>query len=164
MKHPPLHVRPVAAVVPDSLAAVRSVRYAARLASDWGRPLLLLVPLPGAVLSLGPALHLAGRRRRDDEAAAVRAQVGPSLAELQVPASSAQAVSYRPRHTRRPAFDACLCVARQHVAEVLVVDGRSAGTGAAQGLVLLDLESGLTASGQPTPDGYPGKPDRSSIF
>ncbi|MCF6745032.1 hypothetical protein E9529_12215, partial [Blastococcus sp. KM273128] len=139
---------PVAAVVTDDLEAVRAVRHAVRLARDWDRPLLLLVPLPGTGLSLDPALHEVARRRRERDAAAVLGRITPALGGRPAPA---HVVTYRPVRARTPALTAALRAARRAGAEVVVCGPRAAGRTGTRGLVLLDPVTGLAASGQPAP-------------
>jgi len=148
-------LRPVAAVVADDLDAVRTVRYAARLARAAQRPLLLLVPLPGTGLSIDAALHGVTHRRREREADAILGRVTPVLERHGVPVST-RVVTFPPRRARIPGLSAVLCAARRADAVVLVAGPRWAGQRGRRGVVLLDPGSGLPSSGQLAPAPWVG--------
>jgi hypothetical protein len=144
-------VRPVAVVVTDDLDAVRAVRYTARLALAARRPLLLIVPLPGAGRSLGGSHCEVDRRRAEREADAVLGRVTAVLDRQDIPVATC-VVIYPPRPTRTPGLSAVQRAARRADAAVLVTGPRWAGRGRARGVVLLDPVSGRTSSGQLVPE------------
>ena len=75
----PVHV---VAVLPDSAEAVSVARAAGRLALATGRPLALVVPVPGPGFTLDPTELAHGLARIGEDTAAVAGRVRPTLERL----------------------------------------------------------------------------------